>query len=141
MAYWIYQMSAKYWLPERYRTDVWEGNDTIWDVNKISPTGDPPRPGDILVLFYAKAGVAVADRGIYGWAIIMWHEDGEVRFRPTPPSDYLKMNPLWNDEINYIINQIRGRMPRGTMWKVDDNLMERLREKIAQHVYGKHLSP
>ncbi len=132
MAFWLYQMSATYWSPERYRTDVWEGHDMTWDIGKISPAGSSPRPGDIVVLFYAKTGGG--DCGIYGWAVILWCEGKEVRFRPTPPSDYLKMNPLWNDSVSDIIDQIRGGMPRGTMWNIDTNLMSDLRQNIAQNV-------
>ena len=128
MAFWLYQMSAKEWSPERYRAEVWEDNDTTWETHKITPPGNPPEYGDIVVLFYAKAGAT--DPGIYGWAVVLWCDGEEMRFRPALPSDYLKMNPLWNDEVSKIADNIRRGMPRGTMWIIPSDLMDRLREMI-----------
>ena len=81
-----------------------------------------------MVLFYTGG-----DPGIYGWAVILRYEDKEVYFRPTPPSDYLKMKPLWNNEVKNIIDQIRGTVKQGTMWEINITLMKKLREKMSQH--------
>lgn len=63
--------------------------------------------------------------------------DGEViNFRPASPSDYLKMNPIWDAEISDIVDKIRGGMPQGTMYEVDEAVLGQLRKKIAEHVYG-----
>jgi hypothetical protein len=135
MTCWLYQMDAKLWPQERYRAEVWEANIiTIWKVGKITPTGGIPHPGDIVVLFYVEANTA--DPGIYGWGIVSWCDGIEINFRPTSPSDYLKMNPAWNDEIKDIISQIRGKMSMGTMWEIDIKLVKDLRQKISQFVYG-----
>lgn len=137
MACWLYQMNAEQYSHERYRTEVWEGTVTQnWTLGKSTHRPKNVMPGGILILFYAKT-VAI-EPGIYGWGIITFFdkEAEEMHFRPTSPSDYLKMNPLWDDEINNIINQIRGGMPEGTIWKVDNGTLEQLRRKIAAHVFG-----
>jgi hypothetical protein len=92
-----------------------------------------------MILFYAKA--KTTDPGVYGWGIVLWCDGQEINFRPTPPSDYLKMNPMWDEEVDEIINTFRGRMPMATMFEDKTNSLEHLRKKISQHVYGKPLSP
>ncbi len=128
MANWLYQMNAGIWRPENYRTEIWENNNTTWTIGKISPAGSQPKIGDTIVLFYT-----VRDRGIYGWAVILRYEEKEIYFRPATPSDYLKMNPLWDDDVKNIVDEIRP-MPRGNMWEINDNLMSRIREKISQYI-------
>ena len=132
MAFWLYQMSAKEWSHGRYRAEVWEGNDTTWDTKKIAPAGSSPELGDVVVLFYAPT--VSKDPGVYGWAIVLWCDGEEIRFRPASPSDHLKMNPLWDDRVGAIIDQIRGKVAQGTMWKIPIDLMGLLRQAITQHV-------
>ena len=140
MSAWLYQMSVDYWRHERYRADVWQGADTTWDVGKIVPAEATPQAGDIIVLYYVEAekGVKPAERdpGIYGWGIVLWYEDKEIRYRPTSPSDYLKVNPLWNDEVNKLVDDIRGRMKQGTMWKISDKHLRDIRALVAKHASG-----
>lgn len=137
MACWLYQMNAKLYRQERYRTEVWEGNTvTNWFIGEAKRRPKEVAPGDIVILFYAKTHAT--DRpGIYGWGIITLFDGGVMDFRPVEPSDYLKMNPLLDDEVYNIIDEIRGGFPEMTMWKVDKEPLERLRQKIAQYVYGK----
>ncbi len=131
MACWLYQMNAETWSPERYRAEVWEGNTTTnWSVGKLIPAGGKPQPGEIIVLFYAKS--YTNDPGIYGWGVISWCDGKEIHFRPTSPSDYLKMKPAWNDEIDTLINGIRGGMKMGTMWEIHN--YHELRLKVSQLV-------
>lgn len=139
MACWLYQMKAEEWPHERYRSEVWEGSvTTAWGVRKITPSTGMPKHGDIMVLFYAKA--TAPEPGAYGWGIVLWCDGQEINFRPASPSDYLKMSPMWDGDIDDIINIIRGKVARGTMWKVNDEPLKRLRQKVAEHVYGKPLS-
>jgi hypothetical protein len=121
-------MNAGIWPPEKYRTEIWENNNTTWTIGKLYPAGSQPKNGDTIVLFYTGR-----DRGIYGWAVILRYEEKEVYFRPATPSDYLKMNPLWDDDVKNIIDEIRP-MPRGNMWEINDTLMNRIREKINQYI-------
>jgi hypothetical protein len=137
MACWLYQMNANRYSHERYRNEVWEGNlVTNWGIGESTHRPKEMVPGDMLILFYAK--VSKIEFGIFGWGIIMFFDKltEDLNFRPASPSDYLKMNPLWDDEISLIIDQIRGGFPEGTMWKIDKKVLEQIREKIAKHAYG-----
>ena len=55
--------------------------------------------------------------GIYGWGIILNYNkrQNKIEFQVTPPSDYLKTDPIWDDKAEKWIDQIRGRMRQGTM--------------------------
>jgi len=136
MACWIYQMNAKeVYSHERYRTEVWEGNlVTNWSIGEAKGRPKKVTPGDMIILFYVKS-YATDRPGIYGWGIITLFDGEVIDFRPVEPSDYLKMNPLFNDEVDKIIVESRG-FPEMTMWKVDKEQLEGLRKKIAEHVYG-----
>jgi hypothetical protein len=135
MACWLYQMANYNFSHGRYRTEVWEGNTvTNWWIGESRRKPTEILPGDIVILFYVKTGAQ--EPGIYGWGIITLFDKEVINFRPSTPSDYLKMNPLWDDEIGNIVDKIRGGMPEGTMWEVDDNILKRIRQKIASHVYG-----
>jgi len=137
MTLWLYQMNATKWPVERYRAEVWEGSDIQnWDVGEIrssTPKGIP-QPGDMMILFYVK--YRQIDPGIYGWGIVLRCDESEMNFRLATPSDYLKMNPLWNKDVDKLITQFRGNMPRATLFEDKSNLLGDLRAKIAQHVYG-----
>jgi hypothetical protein len=135
MGCWLYQMNAKLYSHERYRTEVWEGNlVTNWGIGESKRKPKEVPLGDTIILFFTKTGAV--DPGIYGWGVITLFDKEVIDFRPVAPSDYLKMNPLWDDETSNIIDQIRCGMPEGTMWKVDDGTLKLLRQKIATHVYG-----
>lgn len=135
MACWLYQMNAKLYSHERYRTEVWEGNlVTNWGIGESKRKPKEVLPGDIVILFFAKTGAS--NPGIFGWGIVTLFDKEVIDFRPASPSDYLKMNPLWDDEISDIIDKIRGGMPQGTMWEVDEEALGQLRQKVAEHVHG-----
>lgn len=135
MACWLYQINAENWSCERYRTEVWEGQlVTNWTIGEAKRRPKEVSPGDTVILFFVKAGTH--DSGIYGWGIITSFYKEYIDFRPAPPSDYLKMNPVPEKEVIGIIDKIRGRMPELTMFPVDDDELKHLRQKIAEHVYG-----
>ena len=135
MTHWLYQMSTDYYSHERYRTEVWEGTVvTNWTIgeSKRRPTG--VQLGEIIILYFARTGAQ--DPGIYGWGIITFFDGEVINFRPSSPSDYLKMNPLWDDEVSSIVDQIRGGMPQGTMYKIDEAMLAVIREKVMQFFTG-----
>lgn len=135
MAQWLYQMSTEYYSHERYRTEVWEDtNVTNWSIGESKRRPTEVQPGDIVVLFFARTGAQ--DPGIYGWGIITFFDGEVLNFRPSSPSNYLKMNPIWDKEVSEIVDEIRGGMPQGTMYDLTDDQLKRLRQKIAAHVYG-----
>jgi len=53
-----------------------------------------------------------------------------------PPSDYMKMNPVWDDDVKKIIDQIRGRTSVGTLWEIEEGVFKQLRRKITEKTYG-----
>lgn len=139
MAYWLYQMSSNIWEPEQYRIEVWEGEHTNWQINRKVPKKSSPEPGDIMLLFYAPSGET--DPGIYGWVVVTRFDGEEVRFRPSSPSDYMKMNPVWDEDIKDLINEIRGKVATGTLWEIDEEIYKQLRQKIVAHLYKKQPKP
>jgi hypothetical protein len=137
MTLWLYQMNATKWPVERYRAEVWEGTDIQnWSVGEIraSTSGKLPKPGDMMILFYVKT--RQADPGIYGWGVVLRCDEWEMNFRLATPSDYLKMNPVWDKDVDNIITKFCGKWRQATLFEDKSKSLEDLRQKIAQHVYG-----
>jgi hypothetical protein len=57
----------------------------------------------------------------------------KVEFRALPPSDYLKVDPLWNDVVEQVVERVRGTVKQGTMWRVPRNDFSVLRDQIRRH--------
>jgi len=130
-------MNATRWPIERYRAEVWEGSDVQnWLVGEIRPSTPKglPQPGDMMILCYVKT--RQSDPGIYGWGIVLRCDEWEINFRLASPSDYLKMNPVWDDDIDKTIAKFCGKWRQATLFEDKANSLRHLREKIAQHVYG-----
>ena len=123
-------MRSSLWKPEKYRMKVWEHEKCEFKTGKIIPSDEKPKSGDTIIFFYVKTDTN--EPGIYGWGIILKYDKKEknVLFRPTSPSDYLKMNPILGNDIENLINEIRGKTPRGTMWKVTDDQVIIIRKNI-----------
>ena len=139
MTCWLYQMTIEKWPYERYRAEVWEGAVTLnWKVREIIPRKGMRQYGDIIIFYYIKSDKI--DPGIYGWGVVLWCNGDDIHFRPSSPSDYLKMNPLWDKEVEQIIENIRGNWAEATMFEDKKDSIKTLRQKITQHVYGKLLS-
>jgi hypothetical protein len=137
MAFWLYQMRVDYYSHDRYRAEVWEGAVVQnWTLGESKRRPKEVTPGDLLVLFYAKAGAT--EPGIYGWGIVTFFDrkTGEMHFRPAPPSDYLKMNPVPEEDVIKIIDKIRAGMPQRTIFPIGDEELKKIRQKIAAHAYG-----
>lgn len=136
MSMWMYQLNQTNWPPNRYRLEIWEGERWVWPVGQRLSGGELPKPGDTVVFFYAPSGGG--DPGFYGWAIVLeWLDDiSRVYFRAAAPSDYLKMNPWWDDEARAVAEEIRGRMKQRTLWLVSDDLVGRLRRGLQSWVFG-----
>jgi hypothetical protein len=132
MSMWLYQLSTDLWGPERYRLEIWEGERWSWPVGVKATGGRVPTPGDTVVFFYAPSGGA--EPGFYGWAIVLeWYpvSTSPLYFRPTAPSDFLKMVPWWNEEARKIADEIRGKMKQRTLWLVSPDLARAVRRGIA----------
>ena len=132
MSMWLYQLSPNIWSPERYRLEIWEGERWNWPVGGRAGEGQIPKPGDTVVFFYAPYGGT--EPGFYGWAVVLeWYapSSNQLYFRPTAPSDSLKMFPWWDDEAERIANDIRGKMKQRTLWIVQPELAAQVRRGIA----------
>lgn len=135
MTSWLYQMSARDWPPERYREEVWERQITQWPTGRVAGRVKP-KEGDILFPWFAKTGSD--DPGLYGWGVIVRYmtEFSQVRWQPVFPSDYLKMNPIFDGGVARFISAVRGRVSQGTMWPVDRAQLSELRNRITSHLGG-----
>jgi len=133
MVFWLYQMSMRGFSPEAYREEIWEGKTTAWPAGRIM-TDERPRQGDRILLWFTKTGNK--EPGTYGWGVITKYRarSNVIEFRPAYPSDYLKMYPLYNDEVDRLVNEIRGPVPEATMWQVDESHARALREKIREWI-------
>ena len=131
MSTWLYQLSAENWSYERYRLEIWEGERWAWEVGGRSGEGLVPNPGDIVVFFYSPSrGI---DPGFYGWGVVNeWYEPAQLLyFKPTSPSDYLKMHPWWDDRAKKLADKIRGKMKQRTLWLVPEELVPEIRRGIS----------
>jgi hypothetical protein len=132
MAAWLYQMAeGEDWTPEEYRLEVWEGNHVTWPHRKIVlKTAADPAPGEPIVLFFAKSGTEYP--GICGLGVmlkLLSHRE-KIGFRPVFPTDLLKMAPIWDTEIEELVNEVRGPSPRATMWSMTPEQYARFCKRI-----------
>ncbi len=140
MAIWLYQMAVnddEPWYPENYRLDVWEGESVTWPVGRVDARGQGEiRAGDRIGFFFSKA--RNHEPGIYGWGIVTDSIKSKSRYRvefeATPPSDFLKMSPCWDEEVEALMDEIRGNMKQGAVWGTTPGQFDRLRNKILAHV-------
>lgn len=137
MSTWFYQISPKEWSPARYRIEIWEGEKWAWSVGSIAGRGNVPKAGDTVIFFCSPA--SGKDPGFYGWAIVIeWYQDSTapLYFRPVAPSDHLKMHPWWDAKASDLANRIRGKVKRGTLWVVEDELAKEVRFGITAWLAG-----
>jgi hypothetical protein len=131
MTVWLYQMSGESYSPEEYREAFWEGEIVRWPTGNVRKISDCEIfLGDTIIFAFVKTGTQ--EPGIYGWGIVVNHDKGKasVSFRPTTPSDYLKMNPLWDDDISNLLDVIRGTVKVGTMWEIKNDIALKIKKRI-----------
>lgn len=73
-------------------------------------------------------------RGLSGWGVILNVRQGDIRWRPVFPSDYLKMDLLFYQDLSDLVDSIRGRFRRATMWKLSGAQVKSLRKRIRELV-------
>ena len=156
MPAWLYQMSSggrggqfrsaedKPWYPSSYRKEVSESEGKItWDLGKIYFRDQTQvSKGATVIFFFCKTGqddpeTGDVQPGIYGWGSIIkppLESYGTIEFEVKPPSDYLKDHVLWDAEIEQLTNQIRKKQYQGTMWPINSEQLQKLREKIRKHI-------
>lgn len=131
MSTWLYQLNPKAWTPEVFRFEIWEGRHWHWTFGQ--KRGDAiPSVGDTIVFFYAATGGD--DPGIYGWAVLERCdvESRTLYFIPTAPTDWLKMDPWWDDEAKQLTDEIRGPMKQATLFEVSRDDTLRIRNGIRR---------
>ncbi len=90
------------------------------------PKNKVPAPGDSIFFYYGKTkGPSKGtDPGFYGWAVVLeWRNDShnQLHFRPTAPSDFLKMHPWSDKKALGLADGIRGKVKQGTLWLVPNS--------------------
>jgi hypothetical protein len=127
---WLYQLSNHDYPLAEYRREIWEGQLVEWPTRRIVGTDDFPRPGDRMALWYAQKHAE--EPGLVGWGLVLGSSPDEDRFlwRPIFPADGIKMAPLFDDEMQELIDEIRGPQPQGTMWWISPDAALRLSARI-----------
>ena len=127
----MYQMSADSYSVEEYRDEIWEGEMVKWPTGNVrTESGCRISPGDTVALVFVRTGTK--EPGIYGWGVVAHYKEdkGLFSFRPTFPSDYLKMNPIWDDQVSGLLDAIRGPVKVGTMWEMSSDHAAKMKRKI-----------
>jgi hypothetical protein len=137
MSTWLYQLNPREWSPETFRFEIWEGKQWRWGYGVKRGT-EELQVGDTLIFFYAKSGGN--DPGIYGWAVLENHNKDErlLYFLPAAPTNHLKMDPCWGDEIRKLTDEVRGEVKRATLFCIDFPTAQKLRSCIRHWLAGKH---
>lgn len=137
MTYWLYQMAEGVWITvERYKKRVKEGKQYKWMRGKIlTENKAKPKKGDVLILFFAPKDNP--SPGLYGWGMILDYDDKfkNIVFRLHPPSDRMKLNPIWDADVKKWTKEIRRNFNTATMWEITRNLLRP--NKLPQRVPGK----
>jgi hypothetical protein len=123
--------------------EVNEGKLIKWNVGKIYfRAQNQVSMGDSVVLFFCKTGendpkTGTFQPGIYGWGTIKnppQDSYAQIEYIAQPPSDYLKANILWDNDIERLTNQIRAKQYQGTMWPIEKEYLIELDKKIQKHI-------
>ena len=135
MNMWLYQLNAKLWSPGVFRYEVSETQRWSWGCGKKIGKSTPA-VGDTVVFFYSKTDCS--DPGIYGWAIIERFDpvSKTLYFIPTAPTNWLKMDPWWDDEAILVCEKIRGNMKQATLFPIRSALIPRIRKGIRKWLKG-----
>ena len=141
MQSWFYQMrNTKDWRPEDYRLEVWEASRIIWPAGGIARRGlSDPATGDTVILFFAKSHNP--SPGLYGLGIIGSYDQGQDRleFQLMPPSDQLKYDPLWDDDIHRLLDRVRENGGKNTVWGLSEEEFALFRHKIRERAGDKSI--
>ena len=132
---WLYQMNNKEgWTPGDYRLTVWEGETVDWPTGRItSPSKEQPQPGDVVMFFFTRS--STPSPGIYGWALVteVHPKSQRFHFRALPHSDMLKIDPIYDEVIEQLVERVRGKFKQGTMWSIVRADFIILKDQIQKH--------
>jgi hypothetical protein len=137
MSMWMFQLSQKYWSPQNFRCDIWEGRSWHWGHQKIQSSNHiQPQPGDVMFFFFSKD--KCDEPGIYGWAVVDRLQNETIYFTPTAPTNHLKIDPWWNtkDVQEKIIDVIRRKQPQATVFEVPDEIVPLVKRGMKRWLSG-----
>ena len=130
---WLYQISAERWPIGQWRDEMWEGYKNRCRAGRMVGSKDEIEDGDIIVFWYTKTA-AKKDFGLYGWATARFNKQwSSIRFVLTTPSNYLKMDPINDEEMEKIVEEIRGNYKRANIFHINDELAKKVRHKIRSY--------
>jgi hypothetical protein len=135
MSTWIYQLNPKEWPPEVFRYEIWERERWHWSYGQKRGSATPA-VGDTIVFFYSRSGGT--DPGIYGWAVIerCAPDSGTLYFIPVAPTDYLKMDPWWDNDAKKVTDDVRGAMKQATLFEVPAEKISVIRAGIRKWIHS-----
>ena len=135
MSTWLYQLNPQEWSPETFRFEIWEGKHWHWGSGNKRGSAEP-QVGDTVVFFYVPSGGD--DPGIYGWAVLeKWDAASKtLYFIPAAPTDRLKMDPWWDDQVKALVAKIRGKMNQATLFEMDQAATCELRAGVRRWLCG-----
>jgi len=130
---WLYQMANREdWGTADYRVGVWEGKVIVWPAGKITASdGLRPSRGDTVILFFAPSGNRKP--GVYGMGVVIDLRNDRLRFRLCRPSDYMKLDPLWTKTTMRTIDQVRGLVKQGTLWRMTPEQLCSIQREIRTY--------
>ena len=121
MSAWLYQMREQSdWSVADYRLEVWEGSTVGWPTRRVvGGSRTAIAAGDLIVFVFTPSGNQ--EPGIYGWGVITRFLDRreEIEFEVVAPSNYLKMDPVWDANVMTAFDVVRGAVKQGTMWRIE----------------------
>jgi hypothetical protein len=146
MTVWLYQMNAErplengsFYTPDNYREDIEEGDYLEWLTREIRPREIEPKAGDTIIYWFVAAGTD--DPGLYGLGVIFDcyncpqynTEYNCIYHLPVFPSEILSDDPIYDDEVQEIVDEIRGNQKNfATMFAISDDHTQRLFAEIQE---------
>jgi hypothetical protein len=146
MTVWLYQMNANrplqdgsFYTPNDYQMEVESEEYLEWLTREVRPTELEPKAGDTIFYWFVTTGTD--NPGLYGLGIIFssyecpeYNTDYKcIEHLPVYPSESLSDNPIYDDEIQEIVDEIRGNQAAfATMFAIDDTHTQRLFAKIQE---------
>jgi hypothetical protein len=133
---WLYQLNQESWPPNTFRYEIWENQRWHWSFGQ-KKGNETPEIGDMIVFFYAPA--KGSDPGVYAWAVVERYdaESKTLYFIPTAPTNHLKMDPWWGDDVKELTDEIRGPMKQAALFPVALELVPRIRQGIKKWLSAK----
>ncbi|NJN96154.1 MAG: hypothetical protein HC875_19620 [Anaerolineales bacterium] len=146
MTVWLYQMNAErplqdgsFYTPDDFREDVESEEYLEWLTREIRPKEMDPKAGDTILYWFVVSGTN--QPGLYGLGVIFDcyeclkynTEYNCIYHLPVFPSEILSDTPIYDDEIQEIVDEIRGNQKNfATMFAINDDYIQSLFARIQE---------